>query len=89
LFDKDPMSPFTIRSSHLRTVQIAQQAPGGRAEAFIEDVRRSGERVEVDVLLADGSDATAQLSVQDWDWLELRTGDIVFVDRAGSAAISA
>ena len=45
-------------------------------EAFIEAVRHRGERVDVAVLLADGSDATARLHSSDWEWLELRAGDI-------------
>jgi hypothetical protein len=49
----------------------------GRGEAFIEAIRRRGAHVEVAVLLADGSDATARLTALDWDWLELRAGDIV------------
>lgn len=48
-----------------------------RDEAFIEHVRRDGERVEIAVLLADGSDATTRLRHSEWEWLELRPGDIV------------
>jgi hypothetical protein len=60
----------------------------GRGEAFIEAIRRRGSEVEVAVLMADGSDATARLAASDWDWLELRAGDIVPV-RQLPAALSA
>jgi len=57
-------------------VEFARDGRGASDEAFIERVHLRGERVEIAVLLADGSDATARLDSADWEWLELRTGDI-------------
>jgi hypothetical protein len=57
-------------------VEFAGQGRDASDEAFIERVRHRGERVEIAVLLADGSDATARLDCSDWEWLELRAGDI-------------
>ena len=64
---------------------------GTGTEGVIERVHRSGRRVHVCMLLSDGGRGRAQVEPQDWDWLELRVGDIVRVTRAGSpihAAIS-
>jgi hypothetical protein len=58
-------------------VEIGRNASDAVGEAFIEQVRRRGGRVEVDVLLADGSDAMARLDAVEWDWLGVSTGDIV------------
>jgi hypothetical protein len=58
-------------------VEFALHGREGGDEAFIERVRRDGECVEIAVLLADGSDAAARLDHSDWEWLELRAGDIV------------
>jgi len=58
-------------------VELARYAHGVAAEAFIEAVRRRGEHVEVNLLLADGRGATARLSAVDWEWLEVGAGDIV------------
>jgi hypothetical protein len=41
------------------------------------------------MLLSDGAHGRAQVELQDWDWLELRVGDIVRVTRAGSPRKSA
>jgi hypothetical protein len=57
-------------------VEFAREGPSASDEAFIERVRRRGEHVEIAVLLADGSEATARLDSADWEWLELRAGDI-------------
>jgi hypothetical protein len=67
--------------AHVAAVEITRPTPCGDAEGAIERVTRRGASVEVDLLLSDGSDATAQLHVHDWDWLELRAGDIVPVRR--------
>ena len=66
------------RGSCRRAIAV-EFARDGRdvSEAFIERVRHHGERVEIAVLLADGSDAAARLHFPDWEWLELRAGDIV------------
>lgn len=58
-------------------------------EAFVERVRRHGARVEVDVLLADGRGAIARLDAAEWDWLEVRAGDIVPVHCLQRAMLSA
>jgi hypothetical protein len=59
------------------------------SEALVEDVWQDGDLVEVAVLLADGSGATARIAAVEWDWLDARTGDILLVSRARSAAVSA
>lgn len=61
---------------------IADVGSCGATEGVIERVRRVGGRVEVRMLLSDGSDGVARLEVHEWDWLELRYGDIVPVRRA-------
>ena len=58
-------------------VEITGHARGMTGEAFIEQVRRYGVHVEVDMLLADGTDAMARLDAIEWDWLGMCTGDIV------------
>jgi translation initiation factor IF-1 len=68
------------RSERRRGAAWVELAPHGRAapgEALVERVRRRQRLVEVDVLLADGSDAVARLDGHDWDWLEISPGDIV------------
>ena len=67
------------RSAHPIAVEITCHAHHARGEAFIERVRRIGGTVSVDVLLDDGRGARAHLRADDWDWLELRVGDIVLV----------
>jgi hypothetical protein len=62
---------------------------GMSTEAFVERVRRRGAHVEVDVLLADGRDAMARFDAAEWDWLEVRTGDIVPVRCLQRAMLSA
>lgn len=69
-------------------VELTPHAGCATGEAFVEDVRRRGDSVEVAVLLSDGSDATAHLDVVEWDWLDHRPGDIVLVRRAGWVALS-
>jgi hypothetical protein len=70
-------------------VELAHHDGAATGEAFVEAVRRTGDRVEVAVLLADGSDATASLDVAEWDWLDARPGDIVRVRRVCWAGLSA
>jgi hypothetical protein len=48
-------------------------------EAMIRRLRRSRDRVVVELVLADGARASAQLAREEADWLELRRGDIVGV----------
>ncbi|HEY1776634.1 MAG TPA: hypothetical protein VGG41_10795 [Solirubrobacteraceae bacterium] len=72
-------TPLSITHANRTTsvgVEFAHQSPSTQEEAFIQRVRRHGEHVEIAVLLADGSDATARLGRADWEWLELRAGDI-------------
>jgi hypothetical protein len=54
-------------------------APGLRAEGMVTELRRGPDGVLVELLLADGSCASAELGELDADWLELRVGDIVGV----------
>jgi len=49
------------------------------SEGVIESVRRVGAEVDVHMLLSDGGTGVARLDVFEWDWLELRVGDIVAV----------
>jgi hypothetical protein len=59
------------------------------SEALVEDVWHNGDLVEVVVLLADGSGATAQIDAVEWDWLDARAGDILRVSPARPTALSA
>jgi hypothetical protein len=70
-------------------VEIADTGSEGSTEGVIERVRRAGPRVEVRMLLSDGSEGVAQLDAHDWDWLELRYGDIVPVWRSEGFGFSA
>ena len=69
-------------------VEISAQPQDMSTEAFVEQVRRRGTHVEVDVLLADGRDAIARLDAAEWDWLEVRPGDIVPVRCLQRAIVS-
>ena len=60
-------------------VAIAGDDLGGETEGVIERVQRIGAEVDVVMLLSDGGSAVARLCVEDWDWLELRVGDIIAV----------
>jgi hypothetical protein len=80
-----PLGAFFRRLRHGRgggVVELARHAAGATSEAFVEGVRRNGDYVEVAVMLADGSDATARLGTVEWDWMGHRPGDIVLVRRA-------
>jgi flavin reductase (DIM6/NTAB) family NADH-FMN oxidoreductase RutF len=58
-------------------VEIVGLAHGGGLEGVIETVHDDGRRITIELLLADGSARHADLDPDDWDWLELRAGDIV------------
>ena len=60
-------------------VLIIGHARHGDAEGVIDHVRRLADRVEASVLLSDGRQAIARVAIDEWDWLELRAGDIVSV----------
>jgi hypothetical protein len=60
-------------------VEITGHARHADIEGVIERTCRQRARVEVTLLLSDGSAAEADLHVHDWDWLDLRLGDIVAV----------
>jgi hypothetical protein len=70
-------------------VEIADSGCCGATEGVIERVRRVGSRVEVRMLLSDGTDGVAVLEVRDWDWLEFRYGDIVPVCRPKPLCVTA
>jgi hypothetical protein len=70
-------------------VEIADAGSRGAAEGVIERVRRVAHSVEVRMLLSDGSEGVAVLDVHDWDWLELRYGDIVPIWRPGPLCVTA
>jgi hypothetical protein len=75
------MSPIFRHSDpvvrRLSPVVIADEGLWPLVEGVIERVHRLGERVEVTMLLSDGTDGVARMEAGDWDWLELRDGDIV------------
>jgi hypothetical protein len=74
-----PCTSTRARPSEGLAVEISRRNDAGSAEAFIEGVRHCGANVKLDVLLADGRDATACVDAVTWEWLELRAGDIVAV----------
>lgn len=86
-----PLGAFRsrLRQSGGVPVELTRHGACATSEAFVEDVRRSGDSVEVAVLLADGSDATARLDLVEWEWLDHRPGDIVLVRRPEWVAVSA
>jgi arginine/ornithine N-succinyltransferase beta subunit len=78
------------RSSVQRvSVVLAGHADREAREAFVEQVSRRDGRAVVAVMLADGSDATAQLDDVELDWLDVHAGDIVRVRRSACGALSA
>lgn len=72
------------------TVEITDHPRHACGEAVIERIAHRRGGVEVTLLLADGTGASARMDRQRADWLELRAGDIVPV-RAPAAvgAVSA
>ncbi|MGO9976728.1 MAG: hypothetical protein ACLP01_28775 [Solirubrobacteraceae bacterium] len=58
-------------------VEIACHACPHEAEGIIQQIARSADQVEIDLLLSDGTHATARLGALEWTWLELRVSDIV------------
>jgi hypothetical protein len=80
--------PIRRRPSSFDAVVIAGYDHGNGTEGVIERVRRVGRRVEVRMLLSDGGCGRARVDIQDWNWLELRVGDIVRVTRAETTARS-
>jgi hypothetical protein len=78
-----------LRESGGTEVELTRHGACATGEAFVEGVRRRGDGVEVAVLLADGSDATARLDVGEWEWLDHRPGDIVLVRHPEWIAVSA
>ena len=56
---------------------------------MIDNVRRSGQRVEATLLLSDGRRALARMDASEWDWLDVRNGDIVAVCRLLDMGLSA
>jgi len=81
-------SPGDRGFGHPIAVAIGAGPAEPRLEAFVESVRQRCSHVEVDVLLADGRDATARISSGDWEWLEFAPGDIVPVRHLGEGALS-
>jgi hypothetical protein len=63
------------------SVVIAGDEVSTDTEGVIEGVRRVGKRVDVRMLLSDGGSGVARVDEHEWDWLELRVGDIVGVSR--------
>ena len=71
--------PPWARSGSDAAVVIAGDDREGESEGVIESVRRVGAEVDVRMLLSDGGTGVAHLDLFEWDWLELRVGDIVAV----------
>ena len=61
------------------TVEITGHAGAADSEGVIEHAVLQSDRVDVTLLLADGSAAEAALPTIDWEWLDLHSGDIVAV----------
>ena len=61
-------------------VAILDQREPGPREGWIERVQWHAQRVDVELVLDDGAAAEACLVPEDAGWLELRTGEIVWVD---------
>jgi hypothetical protein len=76
-------------SAGFAPVEITAHPDLGDAEALIESVRHRGGGVEVTLVLGDGECGESLLTLEDWNWLELASGDIVPVRPLGSARISA
>ncbi len=72
-------------------LHISAEARDGALEAMVGRVTHLGFEVRVDLVLADGSELSAQVTRGEVEALELRDGDVVWVgpDRAPHAAISA
>jgi pimeloyl-ACP methyl ester carboxylesterase len=68
-----------VRAAGGVTVEVTGHASNGHPEGLIERISRDGRSIEVALMLSDGTDARARLDLVDWDWLELRPGDIVRV----------
>lgn len=69
-------------------VLITSDARHDGVEGVIERVEHLGPSVTLKLLLADGTEGHARLEVSDWDWLELRVGDIVPVCRLSGVPVS-
>jgi hypothetical protein len=71
-------------------VEIADHPGQACSEGVIERISHRRGAVEVTLVLADGTGASARMDRHRADWLELRTGDIVPVRAAAAArAVSA
>jgi hypothetical protein len=72
---------FALRAASRPTerVLIMGHARTGDREGVIDHVRYRRLSVEASLVLSDGSPAVARMDTEDWDWLELRAGDIVSV----------
>jgi hypothetical protein len=77
MFRRRRRSP--TKSGVLAALAIAGDGHDTDIEGVIERVRRVGEGVDVHMLLSDGASGVARVDVDEWDWLELRVGDIVAV----------
>lgn len=69
-------------------LSIIGHACSGDSEAIIDGIRVTGRRVDVSLVRADGRPAVARMDLDDWQWLELRHGDIVAVGRRLDPALS-
>lgn len=63
------------------SVVIIGHARRGDCEGVIDQVRYRGGQgsIEARLVLSDGRAAVARMDTDDWDWLDLRVGDIVSV----------
>ena len=60
-------------------MSLPVEIAGFEREGMIHRLRRSPDEVVVELVLEDGTPATARMTREDADWLELRAGDIVGV----------
>ncbi len=70
------------RGSTEPTFEITGAARGLTPEGVIDRVRTSDGQIDVRLVLHDGTTGRARLAAADWEWLELRRGDIVALRRA-------
>ena len=71
--------PPRTSTASIAAVVIVGEDRGTETEGVIERVRQAGGQVDVRMLLSDGAKGIARLELHEWDWLELRVGDIVAV----------
>jgi hypothetical protein len=77
-------SPLPRPASRPRPVTIVAHGEPADAEGLVAQLIDRGPGLRVELLLDDGTNAVAFLPKLDVSWLDLRTGDIVPVQRVAS-----